>query len=224
MHYEGMGLDKNWTITYTTKTKRKVYDIWKIFCYILSDMHCWRDDLCVRMYIGSGHLFLKSRHNPGSGGVTVDRLQIEQLLNHRTVTDTYVKKIGACFDAFSKQMNGKHVRLYTLMSEFCLISTEYFDYLKSINQEKYVGLYADRSGFCRTSFLQQRNVCKVGKSNQCIFVKTLFENNEKGQLVKRYACGKFSQIFATQRHAEFDNGLHQTMIVGTCESLRGFEI
>jgi len=224
MYCEGVGQNKKWTITYTTKTTSEVYDVWKIFHYILSDMHCWRHNLRVRMYIGDEHLFLRSRHNPGSGGITVDRFQIEQLLNCEDVTDTYVQKIGSCFDIFSKQMNGQHMRLYTDMTEFCLMSTKYFEYLKSIGQEKYVGLYSDNQGLCRLEFVRQRNICKIGKKSQCIFATILFEENEEGVSKKRYVCGKFSEKFAMQKIADHKTGRYKFRTIGTCESLRGFEI
>lgn len=224
MYCAGVGIGKQWTMTYTTKTCFKMYDVWKIFSYILSNMHSWQRDLYLRMYMGDGHLLLKSRHNHDTQGVAVDRDQITNLLQNRVVTDTYVQKVGQYFGVFSRQMSGSHMRLFTDMTQFCLMSTEYFEQLKSMDQEKYRGLYADQYGFCCLSYPRQRTVCKIGKKDQCIFAKAILRRNAAGKTGTWYLCGKFMATYAQQQQEKFARGDLSSQYVGPCEDLRGIEI
>lgn len=216
LKYEGMSPDRSWTIT---SPQGVIYDVWEIFSEILPELDF------IRVYVGKEYIFLKRRRQYSDVGEKLNEEQVERFLSGRSVTDTYINRIIFLFDYILRILNNKPIRLHSDFSQFCIISAESFEHLKSVDKSTTLGLHMDPYGFCRADSKHRKNVCRIGEKDQCIYVTSLFVKSSTGNhYIEKHLCGKFSKEFSPERLSKFEAKKLGSMTKRTCGPPRGIEI
>lgn len=210
MHFAGLGPQQAWTLT---TRKGEVHCIWELFSARLPNLQQ------AAFFIGSKHFLIK-RSDHCLAQNQIEKEHIERFLAGESVVGTRLAQIAACMEAIARTLHNRKVRIFNYIDLFEIMSQDYHDELNSYEEGHTEMLYANKNGFCQIP--HQRRVCRIGKEDQCIFVK--IDHMPKGTYIKkRHYCGKFYQKFADRRLSSLASGkIHGA--IGTCKNLCGFEI
>ncbi|MFA5986284.1 MAG: hypothetical protein WC819_02970 [Parcubacteria group bacterium] len=210
MQYAGFGPQHAWTLT---TRKNVLHDVWKVFLEKLPHLQQ------STFYFGRDHFLIKI-FNPWSRLDPRDAKPAQRFLAGKSIAGSRLAQIISSIDTIAGTLHDRNVRIFNNMLMLEIMSQEYYDELKSGNEEKTPGLYADQHGYCRIP--HQKRTCKIYSNDRCIFVRCNISHTI-GARTKQYYCGKFNYTFSSRQISLLANGKIAGTI-GSCKNLRGFEI
>lgn len=214
LDYEGLGSDKRWVII-TRKGEHK--NIWPEFCEEIYRLEF------LKIQIGKDHINIKGHNKWDNLGNPLNRDHLKKSLSGREFRDSYIDKMLFYLHITLESLKGKHVRIRSFGGSFFIMSTHFFEYLKSIGEENQTGRYRDDYGFCYINSNRRKDLCRFGEKNQCIFAISFFKKGLCGNYIESCLCGKYSKNFADEQLRLFRNGKLGSMKNGNCGPPRGYE-
>lgn len=215
LDYEGLGPYKKWVII-TKKGEHK--NIWSEFCEAL-----YKRSTRLKVQFGEDHIIIKGREEWEDGKI-IKNEQLNNFLRGIKFNDSYIENMIFHLDLTLKLLNGRHVRMKPFYGSFSIMSTDFFNHLKSIEKSYIVGRYLDSYGYCYVQPRPRREICRFEKEDQCIFAVSLFKKGVRGIYITDCLCGKYVKNFSSEQTKLFENGkLGKMRKVENCEPPRGYE-